>query len=185
MAAARLRAVVCTSSLVLGVDWGDVDLVVNVGAPKGASRIVQRIGPRQSPHGRTVEGRARSGEPLRGAGMPRRARRHRRERSGHAAAARRRTRRARPAHSRLRLRRPFRRRRALRRGDPGRALCRAGTREISTLPSISSPPAATRSRPMTALPAYARARMGSGASAIPMWRPATGSTSAPSSKPTC
>jgi ATP-dependent Lhr-like helicase len=44
MAAGRLRAVVCTSSLDLGVDWGDVDLVVNVGAPKGASRIVQRIG---------------------------------------------------------------------------------------------------------------------------------------------
>src|SRR6478672_4308757 len=44
MATGRLRAVVCTSSLDLGVDWGDVDLVVNVGAPKGASRIVQRIG---------------------------------------------------------------------------------------------------------------------------------------------
>jgi ATP-dependent Lhr-like helicase len=44
MAAGRLRAVVCTSSLDLGVDWGDVDLVINVGAPKGASRIIQRIG---------------------------------------------------------------------------------------------------------------------------------------------
>ncbi len=44
MAAGRLKAVVCTSSLDLGVDWGDVDLVVNVGAPKGASRITQRIG---------------------------------------------------------------------------------------------------------------------------------------------
>jgi len=44
MASGRLRAVVCTSSLDLGVDWGDVDLVVNVGAPKGASRILQRIG---------------------------------------------------------------------------------------------------------------------------------------------
>jgi ATP-dependent Lhr-like helicase len=44
MAAGRLRAVVCTSSLDLGVDWGDVDLVINVGAPKGASRILQRIG---------------------------------------------------------------------------------------------------------------------------------------------
>ena len=44
MVAGRLRAVVCTSSLDLGVDWGDVDLVVNVGAPKGASRILQRIG---------------------------------------------------------------------------------------------------------------------------------------------
>jgi ATP-dependent Lhr-like helicase len=44
MATGRLRAVVCTSSLDLGVDWGDVDLVVNVGAPKGASRLMQRIG---------------------------------------------------------------------------------------------------------------------------------------------
>jgi ATP-dependent Lhr-like helicase len=44
MATGRLRAVVCTSSLDLGVDWGDVDLVINVGAPKGASRVLQRIG---------------------------------------------------------------------------------------------------------------------------------------------
>ncbi|HEX4861236.1 MAG TPA: DEAD/DEAH box helicase, partial [Rhizomicrobium sp.] len=44
MAAGRLRAVVCTSSLDLGVDWGDIDLVVNVGAPKGSSRLMQRIG---------------------------------------------------------------------------------------------------------------------------------------------
>ena len=44
MAAGRLRGVVCTSSLDLGVDWGDVDLVINVGAPKGASRLMQRIG---------------------------------------------------------------------------------------------------------------------------------------------
>jgi ATP-dependent Lhr-like helicase len=44
MAAGRLRAVVCTSSLDLGIDWGDIDLVVNVGAPKGASRMLQRIG---------------------------------------------------------------------------------------------------------------------------------------------
>ena len=44
MAVGRVRAVVCTSSLDLGVDWGDVDLVINVGAPKGASRLLQRIG---------------------------------------------------------------------------------------------------------------------------------------------
>jgi ATP-dependent Lhr-like helicase len=44
MAQGRLKAVVCTSSLDLGIDWGDVDLVVNVGAPKGASRLTQRIG---------------------------------------------------------------------------------------------------------------------------------------------
>ena len=44
MTAGRLRAVVCTSSLDLGVDWGDIDLVINVGAPKGASRLLQHIG---------------------------------------------------------------------------------------------------------------------------------------------
>ncbi len=44
MAAGQLRAVVCTSTLDLGIDWGDVDLVINIGAPKGASRLAQRIG---------------------------------------------------------------------------------------------------------------------------------------------
>jgi ATP-dependent Lhr-like helicase len=44
MAAGRLKAVVCTSTLDLGIDWGDVDLVIHVGAPKGASRLIQRIG---------------------------------------------------------------------------------------------------------------------------------------------
>ncbi len=44
MSAGRLRAVVCTSTLDLGIDWGDVDLVVQIGAPKGASRMLQRIG---------------------------------------------------------------------------------------------------------------------------------------------
>jgi ATP-dependent Lhr-like helicase len=44
MADGRLKAVVCTSTLDLGIDWGDVDLVINVGAPKGASRLLQRIG---------------------------------------------------------------------------------------------------------------------------------------------
>ena len=39
-----LRAVVCTSTLDLGIDWGAVDLVIQVGAPKGLSRLVQRIG---------------------------------------------------------------------------------------------------------------------------------------------
>ena len=44
MARGALRAVVCTSSLDLGIDWGDVDLVVQMGAPKGASRLLQRLG---------------------------------------------------------------------------------------------------------------------------------------------
>lgn len=44
MAEGHLDAVVATSTLDLGIDWGDVDLVVHVGAPKGSSRLLQRIG---------------------------------------------------------------------------------------------------------------------------------------------
>ncbi len=44
MAANKLRALVCTASLDLGLDWGNVDLVVQMGAPKGSSRLLQRIG---------------------------------------------------------------------------------------------------------------------------------------------
>ena len=44
MAAGKLRAVVATSSLDLGIDWGAVDLVIQMGAPKGTARLVQRIG---------------------------------------------------------------------------------------------------------------------------------------------
>ncbi len=44
MAAGKLRALVATASLDLGVDWGDVDCVIQMGAPKGSSRLLQRIG---------------------------------------------------------------------------------------------------------------------------------------------
>ncbi|MES2065406.1 MAG: ligase-associated DNA damage response DEXH box helicase [Pseudomonadota bacterium] len=44
MADGRLRGLVATSSLDLGVDWGDVDCVIQMGAPKGSSRLLQRIG---------------------------------------------------------------------------------------------------------------------------------------------
>ena len=44
MARGELRGVVCTSTLDLGIDWGDVDLVIQMGAPKGSSRLIQRLG---------------------------------------------------------------------------------------------------------------------------------------------
>ncbi len=44
MTEGALRAVVCTGSLDLGIDWGDVDLVIQIGAPKNVKRLVQRIG---------------------------------------------------------------------------------------------------------------------------------------------
>ncbi|OAG73889.1 DNA ligase-associated DEXH box helicase [Gluconobacter japonicus] len=44
MAQGALRAVVATSSLDLGLDWGAVDQIIQVGAPKQISRLTQRIG---------------------------------------------------------------------------------------------------------------------------------------------
>ena len=44
MAHNQLKAVVATASLDLGIDWGQIDLVIQVGAPKGVSRLLQRIG---------------------------------------------------------------------------------------------------------------------------------------------
>jgi ATP-dependent Lhr-like helicase len=44
MAKGSLKAVVCTSTLDLGIDWGDVDLVIQMGAPKGSARLIQRLG---------------------------------------------------------------------------------------------------------------------------------------------
>ena len=44
MAEGRLRAVIATSSLDLGIDWGGVDQVLQIGAPKGVSRLLQRLG---------------------------------------------------------------------------------------------------------------------------------------------
>lgn len=44
MVRGNLRAIVCTGSLDLGIDWGDVDLVIQIGAPKNVKRLIQRIG---------------------------------------------------------------------------------------------------------------------------------------------
>ena len=40
----HVECVVATSSLDLGLDWGNIDLVMQIGAPKGVARLVQRIG---------------------------------------------------------------------------------------------------------------------------------------------
>ena len=44
MADGKLRGLVATASLDLGIDWGDIDCVVQMGAPKGSSRLLQRVG---------------------------------------------------------------------------------------------------------------------------------------------
>ena len=44
IAAGKIRAVVSTSALEMGIDWGDVDVILQIGAPKGVSRLLQRIG---------------------------------------------------------------------------------------------------------------------------------------------
>lgn len=44
MAEGKLRGLVATASLDLGIDWGDIDCVVQMGAPKGSSRLLQRVG---------------------------------------------------------------------------------------------------------------------------------------------
>jgi ATP-dependent Lhr-like helicase len=58
MAAGKLRAVVCTSTLDLGIDWGDVDLVIHVGAPKGSASSCNGSAT-QSPAGRAKRARCR------------------------------------------------------------------------------------------------------------------------------
>ena len=184
MAAGRLRAVVCTSSLDLGIDWGNVDLVINVGAPKGSSRILQRIG--RANH--------RMDEPSKGVLIPA----NRFEVLECRAAL--------DAIAENAQDTPALRVGALdvlaqhvlgcACGEPffsddlyaevkTAAPYSASRVPTSTPWSISSPPAATRSKPMTALPGSAKARTGAGASPTPMSRNAIGSMSAPLSKPTC
>ncbi len=69
MAAGKLRGVVCTSSLDLGVDWGDVDLVINIGAAQGLIAADAADRPRQPPLRRGFARGAGAGQPVRGAGM--------------------------------------------------------------------------------------------------------------------
>ncbi len=69
MARGELRAVVATSSLDLGIDWGGVDQVIQVGAPKGVSRLLQRVG--RSNHRMDEASQRHPGarQPVRGAGV--------------------------------------------------------------------------------------------------------------------
>ena len=87
MAEGRLKAVVCTATLDLGIDWGDVDLVINVGAPKGREPSDPAHRPRQPPARRALPRDPGAGEPLRGAGMPRRHHGRGAGRAGYAGAA--------------------------------------------------------------------------------------------------
>ncbi len=103
MAAGKLKAVVCTATLDLGIDWGDVDLVVNIGAPQGREPADAAHRPLQPPHGRALAGAACPLQPLRAAGVPRRAGSRGGGRSGHARTPARRPRRAGPASAGRRL----------------------------------------------------------------------------------
>ena len=158
MAAGTLRAVVSTSTLDLGIDWGDVDLVINVGAPKGASRLIQRIG--RANH--------RLDEPSRALLVPANRFEVLECRAALEAAAA-------GAQDAVLNRTgaldvlaqhvlgtacagPFAPDDALRRGALGRALRRPDARASSTASSISSPPAAMRCAPTTASRACGRRR---------------------------
>ncbi len=97
MARGALRAVVCTSTLDLGIDWGDVDLVIQLASPEGRLADGAADRPRQPPARRAQPRPLRAGQPLRDAGVPGRPRGDRRERARRRARAGRRARRARPA----------------------------------------------------------------------------------------
>ena len=127
----RLRALVCTASLDLGVDWGDVDLVIQMGAPKGSSRLHAADRPRQPPARRAVA--RRSSSPATASNISRRAPRSTRSRRA----------RSTPEIFRpgaldvlaqhimaRRLRRAVPRGGDARRGALGRALCRAQRRRL-------------------------------------------------------
>jgi ATP-dependent Lhr-like helicase len=64
MVAGSLRAIVCTGSLDLGIDWGDVDLVIQVGAPKNVKRLVQRIGRANHRYNAPLKGSVGACEPV-------------------------------------------------------------------------------------------------------------------------
>ncbi len=150
MVAGELKAIVATGSLDLGIDWGDVDLVIQVGAPKKVKQLVQRIG--RANHRYNAPSKARLIPANRfeviecvaalDGGARGRARRR--------PAARRAARRALPAHRLRGLRGRLRGGRALRGGPHASGPIPRSRAPSSTSASISSPPAATRCGPTTA-----------------------------------
>ena len=73
MADGRLRAVVATSTLDLGIDWGDVDLVIHLGPRKAPAASAPAHRPLQPPSRRAVAWPSRPRQPFRGSRMSRRA----------------------------------------------------------------------------------------------------------------
>ncbi len=144
MADNRLRAVIATSTLDLGIDWGDVDLVIHLGCTEGGEPAGAAHRALQPPHGRAVQGRAGADEPVRGAGMQGGARRQLSRRPGHAPHARRGAGRARASTFwAWRWRGRFRRMICTRRSSPLHPM-RNSTGTRSNAPSSSWPPAAMR-----------------------------------------
>ncbi len=151
MAAGELRAVVATSSLDLGIDWGGVDQVLQVGAPKGVSRLLQRVGRANHRMDEASRATAGAGQPLRGAGVRGGDPRRRRRRAGRRPAASGRPGRAGAASAGLRLRRAVSAGCDVRRSAPCRALCGPGPATISTTCWASSRMAATLCKPMNGI----------------------------------
>ena len=136
MATGRLRAIVATASLDLGIDWGDVDLVVQMGAPKGSSRLLQRIGRANHRMDEASEAVVVPGnrfEYLESLAARDAVAAHELDVDTFRPGGRRR---ARAARHGVRLRRAVRRRRPLCRGADQRALCRAAARRVRPLPRL-------------------------------------------------